>query len=156
MVKKFYTSIRFTATISLVLVFALSAVWATTYYKSKVIDEGGGSIPIHADAKLEIPNGALSAYLDEQGVDSVELTIELVEIYDGAGNLDRLEFTFSPSNAEFDPPVELRLKGDYLDPTKILVDENGEALEYTTQGSGNSVTFYLPHFSSYSYDDYEY
>ena len=156
MSKTVYTTIRWVAIICLVLAFALSAAWATTYYTSKNIDGMGGAIVINSNAKVSIPEGALTNYLKEQNQDAVEITVEMEEIYDAKGQLTTLMFTFGPSGAYFDPPLELRLKGNYMLADHLLFDENGEALEYTTQGNVNLMTFYLPHFSKYSYDDYSY
>lgn len=73
---------------------------------------------------------------------------------------DGLLFIFGPSGAYFDPPLELTLRKDYFNDSAILVNELGEALEYTVKsGKAKGVrytTFYIPHFSSYSYDFYEY
>ena len=151
-----YFSMQSAIIASLILVLSLGVVWAATYSNSKVIDENGGVIVINSDAKVTIPNGALGDYLNEEGIGSVEITVEMVEINDGEGNLEALEFTFGPSGASFDPPLELRLKGDYVLADHRFFDESGEALEYTTQGDGNLITFYISHFSSYSYDFYEY
>ena len=180
MLQKMYTPLRFTAILSLVLVFALSVAWAgkakpkgdrtttsttttsttttsttiQTYLASDVIGGRGGSITITRDVVVKIPAGALNAYLAEKGVDVVEITVEMIDFGDG------LLFIFGPSGAYFDPPLELTLKGDYFDDSAILVDELGEALEFKVQkGKVKSVpyiTYYVPHFSRYSYDFYEY
>lgn len=154
--QKRYTSIPATATVCLVFALALSVAWAATYSTSKVIGENGGVIVLNNDAKVTIPNGALADYLDEEGIDSVEISVTMVEINDDDGNLEALEFTFGPSGCTFTPELELRLKGDYVLPDHLLLNEEGEALEYSTQGNGNLATFYISHFSSYSYDDYDY
>ena len=151
-----YFSMQSAIIASLILVLSLGVVWAATYSNSKVIDENGGVIVINSDAKVIIPNGALDDYLNEEGIGSVEITVEMVEINDGEGNLEALEFTFGPDGTFFDPPLELRLKGDYVLADHLLYDESGEAVEYTTQGNGNIVTFYISDFSSYNYDFYEY
>ena len=153
--KKLKPSIQSVAILCLVLGLIFSAVSAT-YYDSKTIGENGGTITINSDAKITIPKHALSDYLDKQGISSVEITVEMVEVYDGEGNLDTLVFTFGPDGCTFAPELELRLKGDYLLPNYVLMSEEGEALEYTTQGNGNLITFYIPHFSRYSYDMYDY
>ena len=156
MPKTIYTAIRSIAIVCLILAFALSVAWATTYYTSKNIDGMGGAIVINSNAKVSIPEGALTGYLKEQNQDSVEITVEMNEMYDNQGHLSALVFTFGPSGVYFDPPLELRLKRYYMLANYLLFDENGEALEYTTQGNGNLITFYVPHFSKYSYDDYSY
>jgi len=37
-----------------------------------------------------------------------------------------------------------------------LYDENGEAIEATVEGNTKEIRFYIPHFSSYYYDGYDY
>ena len=74
--------IKFTAILSLVLVFGLSAAWAIeTYYAYKVIKKGGTSDRLITIAESEegsvnfrIPAGALDDYLDEQDKDKVKIT----------------------------------------------------------------------------------
>ncbi|MCH8294729.1 hypothetical protein IH992_26895, partial [Candidatus Poribacteria bacterium] len=88
-----YFSMQSAIIASLILVLALGVVWAATYSNSKVIGENGGVIVINSDAKVTIPNGALGDYLNDEGIGSVEITVEMVEINDGEGNLDALEFT---------------------------------------------------------------
>ena len=150
MKSRFHNPARLIATLCALLVLALSAAWAAAYQKSKVIGASGGVISINSDAHVRIPNGALN--------DATEVTVEMVEVYDDNGDLSALLFMFGPAGTVFadGKDAELRLKGDYALADHVLLDENGEALEYTTQGNGNLVTFRIPHFSSYTYDHYDY
>ncbi len=80
----------------------------------------------------------------------------MVEVFDKAGNLDGLDFTFGPSGAYFSPELELNLRGDYINGTNYtLVNEAGEALKFTLKKNEREITFYLPDFSSYSFDLYD-
>ena len=69
-----------------------------------------------------------------------------------------LNFTFGPSGAYFAPPLQLTIAGKYVKTGchVWLYDENGEALEGKRYDSSNRITFEIPHFSSYYYDDYDY
>ena len=162
---KVYTMMRLTAFSCLVLVFALSATWATInhYSGSAVVHKGGKSGFFLSNGKdkinIAIEKNSLDAYMDEQGINQVtiwaELEEELVEQGNGS-SFYRLKFTFGPSGAYFDPPLILTLSGKYAaEDTKIsLYDENGEAIESSRQGSADVIKFYIPHFSSYYYDGY--
>ena len=48
--------------------------------------------------------------------------------------------------------------GEYSDPdtATLIYDESGEVIENWSQPSGKMTTFYIPHFSRYSYDMYDY
>ena len=37
-----------------------------------------------------------------------------------------------------------------------MYNEYGEILESTSNGNGSVITYYVPHFSSYYYDGYDY
>ncbi|MCZ6679862.1 MAG: hypothetical protein O7E52_21730 [Candidatus Poribacteria bacterium] len=150
------TKMKFAAIFGLVFALALSAAWAKTYYTSKTVRDWGRWIPISftrgKSCHAVILPGAISQYLDEQGLDAVEITVEMIEV-DGA-----LVFTFGPSGAHFDPPLQLVLSGDYLNDNDemLLFNEYGEALEYESFFDGRVLTFKIPHFSSYYYDNYDY
>lgn len=155
MFKTCNNSIRLTAILSLVLVFALSAAWAVqTYHRSKVIGKYGGIIPIHVDvekrAVVAILPRALDDYFNEQGIDDVEITVEMIADEENG----TLLFTFGPSGAYFDPPLKLALTGDYINHDMLLFDENGEAVEYDSYFDGEVLIFEIPHFSHYYYDGY--
>ena len=166
MFKKFNTPIKSAAILDLVLVFALSTVWAVqTYSASKVIRKGRwGWFKIIGNWTVysEVLSHSLDSYMDEQGVNKVKITAdvieELVELPDGS-SFSRLDFTLGPSGAYFDPPFELNIGGKYTD-TGVevgLYDENGEALEgVPSDWVEGRIKFYIPHFSSYYYDDYDY
>ena len=66
----------------------------------------------------------------------------------------RLDFTFGPSGAHFDPPLELEFKGSYFtDISEVtLYGEDEEELPYDLHPGGNKMTYFIPHFSSYTYD----
>lgn len=105
--------------------------------------------------------GAVDAYMDEQGVDQVEITADMLEEWvqrdDGSG-FWRLSFVFGPSGCFFEPPLRLEFSGKYVsDITEVwLYDEIGEALESFNYASGKKIIFEIPHFSRYSYDMYNY
>lgn len=167
MFHKFNTPMKSAVILSLILVLALSAAWATInyYYKSKMMGMGAGFFAnvVHQGKdriKATVDSGALDNYLLEQGVDEVGLAIllaeELVEQPDGSSYY-RLEFTFWPSGAYFETPLEIQLRGKYVsESTDVqMYDEYGEVLESTSNGNGSVVTYYVPHFSSYYYDSYD-
>jgi len=111
---------------------------------------------------VEVFEGDLDVYMEEQGIDKVTITVDLVEQWvdtgDGTGYY-RLDFTFGPSGAYFTPSaLRLELSGKYVssDTAVTLLDEYGEALPSTSQGNENFLHYYIPHFSSYSYDMYDY
>ena len=168
MATKFNTATKVTAVLSLVLFVAVSAAWAVDYYSnSQVIfyNAGGWFHLVNSGQdkiKVTIPGGVLNDYMDDQGVNEVEITADVEEqwIDTGGGNgYYQLTFVFGPSGAYFTPrELELELRGKYVsgDTTVELYDENGEVLEFTTNGNGSRITYYILHFSSYYYDDYDY
>ena len=166
MFKKGFTSIRLTAIVSFVLVIAFSVAWAVqTYYASEIVKKGkGGDLKIVNEGKdkigAKISNGSLDAYLEEQGQDKVEITVDMTEelIECDNGSYYHLEFTFGPNDARFDPPLKLILKGKYVetDCSVWLFDENGEAVEGRRSDESDKIVFEIPHFSVYGYDDYDY
>ena len=87
---------------------------------------------------------------------TVEITVEMIELYDESGQLVGIDFIFGPSGAFFLPELELELGESYINGNHALFSEEGEALEYRLKKNGKSITFYIPHFSSYSYDQYDY
>jgi hypothetical protein len=82
---------------------------------------------------------------------------ELVE--SDTGPYYQLDFVFGPSGTYFreNYPFKLTLKGKYIHTgTDVwLYDENGEALEGTRYEEEDKLVFDIPHFSSYSYDNYD-
>ena len=173
MSKKIHAAIRWTTIGCLMVVVALSTVWAAqTYHASKVIKKGGGGTIYVAPDLLnllgvldrvtaEIPPGALDVYMNEKGIKSVEITVDMTEerVYrDDGSSYYRLEFHFGPSGAYFNPPLQLKLMGKYVNQGSEvwLYDENGERLEGTRYDLLDRIIFEIPHFSRYSYDDYSY
>ncbi|MCZ6678628.1 MAG: hypothetical protein O7E52_15435 [Candidatus Poribacteria bacterium] len=154
--KLFNTHFRFAAISCLILVSALCTAWATTYYNSKVIGTHGKRIRLNPNANFRVRNGGLDGYLAEHGLDSVEITVEMIEVFDEAGELSGMIFTFGPSGCYFDRPSKLRLKNEYAHLPCMLFDENGEAIEYDIRKAGDTVVYYIRHFSSYYYDAYDY
>jgi len=75
----------------------------------------------------------------------------------GDGHHYHLDFTFSPSRAFFDQPLELKIQGKYVesDCHVWLYDEDGEEVESKPQRDNKKIVFKIDHFSSYSYDFYE-
>ena len=168
MFKRFQTPIGSIAIIGLVLVFALTAAWATiNYYSASAVigqNASGKFVIVHEndrEAIVHIQKGALDHYLEDQDIDEVEITVEMSaeEIKTKGKGYYRLEFTFGPSGAYFDPPLELELSGKYANTPQNeiwLYDENGEVIEATVEENTKEIRFYIPHFSSYSYDEYDY
>ena len=169
MFTQFNNRTRLTPIIGLVLVLAISVAWANnTHYSASAIAHKNQKTTFdirdkgNRKANVVLEKGSIDNYLTEQGVNEVEITVEMVEEeikeQNGASKY-RLTFTFGPSGAYFDPPLILGLTGRYatdLD-TVYLVDEYGEAIESTIEDQGISgIKFYIPHFSSYYYDGYDY
>jgi len=173
MSQKIHTALRFATIGCLLLVLAFTdAGAAQTYHASKVIKKGGGGTIYVAPNLLNllgvldkvtatIQSRSLDAYMQEKGINSVEITVdmtkELVQRADGSSYY-RLEFHFGPSGAYFNPPLELKLMGKYVDQGSEvwLYDENGERLEGTRYNLLDRIVFEIPHFSRYGYDDYSY
>lgn len=124
---------------------------AAYYSGSQVMDEDGGTITLNAEAEIRVKNKALTNYLKGQGLEAVEITVEMFYIWDGS-----LLFVFGPSGAFFEPELELEIEGGYLIEDMMLYGKDGEALEYTANKNGTKLRFYIPHFSSYYYDSYDY
>ena len=168
MFKKFNTPIKAAAILSLILAFALSTAWAVTHYSASiVIDEGGeGEIEIVNDGddeiEVEIELNALDDYLNDEDIDEVTITVDVTEelVPCGGGTHYHLDFTFGPSGAYFaaGDPLELELEGKYVTTGchVWLYNEDGEALEGTRDDDDDEIEFKIPHFSSYSYDMYDY
>lgn len=160
------TTRKLTVAVGLVLVFGLAMAWANHYSASKVIKKRGKGqffIVNNGPNKIQvaIQKGALDSYLQEQGQSTVNITAELDETWIDLDNGDgyyRLDFTFGPSGAYFDPPLELEFQGAYFTEVSdvTLYDEDGEQLPSDPHPGGNKMTYYIPHFSSYSYDHYDY
>ena len=98
--------------------------------------------------------------MEEQNISSVKITVGLSEqwVETDTGGHYCLEFTFGPHGAFFTEPLELSLIGKYRSPntSALIYDENGEMMESWSQSSGHMTTFFIDHFSSYSYDLFEY
>ena len=112
--------------------------------------------------EVTIRKHTLEPYMDTQGIDEVTVTVDVmaeqIERPDGS-RYYQFDFVFGPSGAFFEPePLELTLKGKYhSDDVEVwLYDENGEALEGVRNNQVDHTTLYIPHFSRYSYDIYDY
>ncbi len=135
-----------------------------TYSGSLTVKKGGGHWITLVKGKdwieVNAPWGSLDAYMEEQGIDKVTITVDLVEQWvdtSGENGYYKLDFTFGPSGAYFTPgDFELEIGGKYVSSEVTLLDEYGEALPSTSQGDGKFIFYYIPHFSSYYYDDYDY
>ena len=183
MFKKLTTTMRLAAVLGLVLTLALSTTWAkkppkddgggssggittNSYYKSKTMSIGSGWFTnvVHKGKnriRVDVQGGALDNYLIEQGLEQALLWVYLQEEWidtgDGSGYY-QLHFTFGPDGAYFQEPLEIQMRGKYVSENNDvqMYDENGELLEFTSNGNGRVITYYLDHFSSYYYDDYDY
>ena len=144
-----------------------SSVQAADYSGSTTVNKGrAGSFTLVNNGpdkvKIIIPRKSLDDYMTDQGINEVTITADLTEEWvapvTGEGYY-RLNFTFGPSGAFFTPDkLEVELIGDYNagSTQTLMYDENGEALEASGTGNADKVTYYVPHFSSYYYDDYDY
>ena len=74
----FHTPTRLVLSFALVVTLALGTAWAKTFYASAFVRTSQKTIRINRNAKFAVPEGALEAYLDEQGKNRVEITIEMV------------------------------------------------------------------------------
>ena len=166
MFTKFRTTLTKTAILSLVLVFSLSAAWAVQNYRaSKQIGKSGGKFDVVKTSrkdkvKVIIKKGALKAYLEEQGLNEVEITVETTEDFVpcGSGSHYHFIFTCGPNGTYFDKPLELEIQGKYFETGCLvwLLNEDGEAIEGVREDRNDKVVFKIPHFSSYYYDGYDY
>ena len=111
--------------------------------------------------KVAVRKGALDGYLIEKGREKVLLKIllkeEWIDTSDGSGYY-QLHFTFGPNGAYFEEPLKIEMRGKYVSENNEvqMYDEYGEILESTSNGNGSVITYYIHHFSSYIYDDYDY
>ena len=155
-----------TVIIALILVSGLLTAWAMDHDNTSfVVKRGGkGQFFIVNDGpnqiKATIEKGALDDYLQQQSQSAVKIAAELEQAWVDKGNGDgyyRLDFTFQPSGAYFHPPLELQLSGIYF--TQVvdarLYDEDVKPLPSDRHPDGNKITYYIPHFSRYSYDHYD-
>jgi len=92
------------------------------YSESKEIKKGhGGTLKIvyTRTDKIEakIKHRALDSYMEMLDLDKVEISVELKEewVKCGDGHHYYLDFTFSPSGAFFDQPLELKIQGKYVE-----------------------------------------
>jgi len=127
--------------------------WAASYSSSVVVKIGkGGELDINPEAYLKIKSKSVDDYLKEMGIKSVEITVEMYYGWDR-----EIWFVFGPSGTFFTPKeLELTILGGYIEEDMLLLGEDGEFLEYTVDKKQQSLTFFIPHFSSYSYEDYDY
>ena len=166
MLTQLRTTLTKTAILSLVLVFALSVAWAVQNHStSKQIGNSGGKFDAVKTSrkdkvKVTIKKGALKAYLEEQGLNEVEITVETTEDFVpcGSGSHYHFIFTCGPNGTYFDTPLELEIKGKYFETGchVWLFNEDGEALEGVREDGNDKIVFKIPHFSSYSYEQYDY
>ena len=85
-----------------------------------------------------------------QHLQTVTVTAEMFWLSD-----DSLLFVFGPSGAYFDPLLELTLRREFVQGQSMLLDESGEATDCRHEKQKHTKIFYIPHFSSYSYDLYD-
>ncbi len=127
--------------------------WAASYFASIFVEKGkGGNIYINPEAKIKIKSKSVDDYLDAMDLDDVEITVEMYYGWDGS-----IWFVFGPSGTFFTPDeLELTISGGYIEEDMILLDEEGEFLEYKADKKQQSLTFLIRHFSSYYYEQYDY
>ena len=130
-------------TIALTIFLIATSLWASSYYKSKAIGPGGGKISINESAKLNIPAGAIS--------EETDIAVRMEE----NDSTHMFVLTISPDMTLANPAL-LRLSAsrypiyDYL-----LLDEDGEAVDYEYKKSKTQIEFKIYHFSRYHYDEYD-
>ncbi len=174
MLTQFHATLTKTAILSLVLIVAISTAWAVNYSSDSyrfTMGKSGNLDLVSGKSKkggqrdkiwCMVKKNALDDYLVEQNLSSVTLTCDLVEewVECDDGPHYHLSFEFGPSGAFFrsDRPLEVRIEGKYVSTGchVWLYGEDGEALESTSSSKGNMITFYVPHFSSYYYEEYNY
>ena len=165
--RTFFTPIKSAVIFSLVLVLALSVAWGgKNRVRKKTVYKGGDTTHINIDRdpkggriRATIIGCSADDYMTEQAISEVQITVETIEewVDDGGGNSHRrFTFIFGPSGTYFNLPLELTLKGEFVTDDVWLYGEDGEAIEYQWQGGDNFITFFINHFSSYSYDLYNY
>ena len=155
-----------TVIIALILVVGLLTARAVSHDNTRAVVKKGGSGQFFIvndgpnQIKVTVEKGALDDYLQLSRQSAVKITTELKQAWVDKGNGDgyyRLDFTFQPSGAYFHPPLELQLSGIYF--TQVvnatLYDEEVKPLLSSRHPDGNQITYYIPHFSSYSYDHYD-
>ena len=174
MFKKGYSSIRPGCTLTqsvmvvCLVVLAFSAAWATQHYyasedakknkecKFKVVDEKKPKRKI----EIKIKKGAINDYLKQEKIKKVKIIVEVEEELAACeeGTHYHLNITFEPSGTFFDPPLELKLTGDYVDTgcDVRLFDENGDPVPSRLSKSGDKITYFIKHFSVYDYGDGDY
>jgi hypothetical protein len=169
MFQKMSTPMKSTAIFSLVLMLGLSIAWAIEYYSGSVTiprgKKGNSSISLIHDGGQDkvgfvVKKRTLEPYMDEQGVNEVTVTVDATVgwVDDDQGGHYQMNFTFGPSGAFFDPhPAQLKLFGKYhSDNNEVwLYDANGEALDGDRNSKVDHTIFYIDHFSSYTYDNYD-
>ena len=169
MFRKFATHIRTTAIISLVLVLAISMAWATSTYSNRrtyAVGDGGNIRLVKSSDPIlfYVYPGSLDSYLAEKDLNEVEITAEMTEelVKCASHTHYHLYFTFGPSGLYFDKanPAKLTINGKYVttgpDCHVWLFDEDGEAVSGTLKVDEGRVVFEIPHFSHYSYEQYDY
>ena len=143
--------------------YSASEVIEVAYSASEVIKKGdGATIDVvnkgNKIIKIWVDSEALDEYMIEQGINEVNLTVDVIETYvkpkKGKGHYE-LDFIFGPSGAFFTPDLEVRLEGVYYNSEVWMYTEAGEALETYKHGSDEKLYFLVPHFSRYSYDHYD-
>ena len=128
-------------------------VWAASYFDSVVVKKGkGGNIQINPEVHLKIKKKSVDDYLKEMGIQSVEITVDMYYGWDNS-----IWFVFGPSGTFFTPgELELAISGGYLEDNMLLLGEDGEFLEYKLDKKQIKLTFFVHHFSSYYYEQYDY
>ncbi len=172
MLTQFRTTLTKTAILSLVLIVTLSATGVlgksdtsqVTYSVSEIIEFGCGTtidVVYENDKviKIWVNSKALDDYMIEQGINEVNLTVEVIETYVKPKNSPwhyELDFIFGPSGAFFTRELEVRLEKAFVESEVWMYDEAGEELETYEHGSNGKLYFLVPHFSSYYYEGYDY
>ena len=124
------------------LMIALS-LWASSYYKSKVIGSKGGKFSVNESAKLRIPAGAISTL--------TEVTVSIEE----DDSTHKFVLIILPDMILTNPAL-LRLSANrYPINDYLLLDEDGEAMDFRYENNGTQVEFKIYHFSRYHYHEYD-
>lgn len=176
MKKQLFQIPKTAAILSLVLVFGLSTAWAApgkkskngrlkTYSDSIVIKQGrkskNGTLKlVRHKVEANIWKKSLDSYLKDKGINEVQITCQVTEelINSDDGAYYKLMFYFGPSGTYFDVPLELTIKGKYLDTDidLVLLDPDGNPFEgNVSRGKDkkgkDQITYEINHFSTYQY-----
>lgn len=126
----------------LVLALFIGAAFAVT---KMIKAKDGGVIEIRDGVQLFIPPGALEE----------DTTISATMSLDRNTEPKTLVFEFGPSGTTFSTSAELRIDKKFFEQTNAsdikIYSEDGEEIEAVFAENGDTLIFYIDHFSYYYY-----